>query len=160
MSSPDRIANHHQDQDPLIPKGDTDAFPGNWVNFYGDYCTDGVWSAGGLCCTAGRLPVPDELREKIRAWGFNYHGRVLARERGEVVEDTFRRWYDHEGIDLARQVKTHLPHWVVAFSSEFGAFKTPSGKGFGVISSDGSFNDLSPEELRLQKAICDDDRYI
>jgi hypothetical protein len=153
MSSPDRPAIQPQNHEPLFPKGETEAFPGNWVNFYGDYCTHGVWSAGGLCCAADDLPIREEFREKIRARGFNYYGKTLAQSRGEVIDDTFGHCFDHEGIDLARQIKAYLPHWIVDFSSEFRAYRTPAGKHFGLIRSDGSFDDLSPEELQLREAI-------
>jgi hypothetical protein len=65
----------------------------------------------------------------------------------------------YEGITLAREVKVHLPYWVVVLNSEFDFFKKGSGKKHGVILSDGSFADFSPEVLHLQSAIWDDDRY-
>ncbi|MBK8769554.1 MAG: hypothetical protein IPM06_03875 [Rhizobiales bacterium] len=52
-----------------IPVGETDSFPANRVAFYGDFETDGVWSAGGMCCSADALRIPVALQQAIGEWG-------------------------------------------------------------------------------------------
>ena len=155
----------HQDppEENIVPPfeiavGETESFPANWVAFYGDFETDGVWSAGGMCCLADALPIPVALQQAIGEWGTQYYSKAYAKRHGwSDGNETFFQWFDQRGMSLARQVKSHLPHWIVTFHSEFGVYSTPKGKSIGAITVDGSFADLTQEELSLREAILNTD---
>ncbi len=136
---------------------DTEAFPGNWVCLAGDYGNDGIWSGAGLFCTVGDLPVSIALQKAIEAWAFNYAGRGPADAN---FSEPHGRWFDTTGFELARRVSAALPHWTVAFSSEFGVYKTPSGRSFGIVTTDGTFADLTIEQEAVRKALVDAERGV
>lgn len=110
-----------------------------WVCFYGDYCTDGLWTREGASLEVECLPVPDDLRKRIRGWG-GWYESVKSRDAKnpqQVLHD-----FTEYGLELARELKVLLPDWTIYFHSDSPKHLTPTANREGEVLDDGSFGDL------------------
>lgn len=93
-----------------------------WVRIMCDYCADPLWGPNGGMEVLEGLPVPEDLRERLRAWAALYDAQDPGSPDG-IRLDLLA--FAEEGRSIARAVKAALPDWTVIYFDEEAATNRP-----------------------------------
>lgn len=93
-----------------------------WVRIMCDYCADPLWGPDGAMEVLEDLPVPEELRERLRAWAEIYDAQDPCSPDGIRLDLPA---FAEEGRSIAQEVKAALPDWTVIYFDEEAADGKP-----------------------------------